>query len=773
VPTLLESHRRQLDDSGLTDEIILLRKYRSILEPHELRALDFSEVQSFKVPCLGIPLWDVDGRQALWQIRPDRPDLDLRSGRPKKYLTPHRSRMMLDIHPVMQPLLSDPGVRLWITEGVKKGDSLAAHGECAIALVGGVWGWRGGNSKGGKTALADWQSVALNGRDVYIAYDNDVMRKDAVRSALEALFAFLQSKEAIPHLILLPESDDKVGVDDFLASGHTIDDLLACEGKRLPAPEHAPNLRPGLPIIAQHPFDLALVAEQGIKALSTMPGAPHLFQRAQMLCHITPEAPKIPGVKYPEGTPSIQPVSVTKLRQYLAQAANWTSPNKTGTKAYPDKPASWLVETVMTDGEWRDIPPLLGIVSTPNLRPDGTIITANGYDAHTGLYLKLNTQFPQVPESPTYADVQAAIARLFDPFSEFPFKNESSKSTLIAAILTLIARYTVGNVPLFAIRSTTAGSGKSKIANGISLIVTGRMAATLPQVKEEDEERKRLLAIAIQGDPMMLIDNVNQDFGNAAIDMAITSRIYKDRLLGRNDVTKEAPMYAVLFITGNNIAFRGDTVRRVVTIDLEPEEEHPEERKDFRYPKLEEHLKSHHAQLATDALTILRGYAVAGYPKSHLDPYGSFEEWSDLIRECLVWCGWEDPLANKEERATIQDLDADLHRELLDAWDACYPDRDAWHTLRQVNADIQLYPADHPEWSRLRDALGAYERQFDGKRLNITTIGKALGRIEGRIRNGRRLRMGKKTMHGIIWRVETTHAKAYESTKTHDNEVPF
>ena len=63
-----------------------------------------------------------------------------------------------------------------VTEGVRKVDAIVSKGMTAIALLG-VWNWRGTNQQGGKTALADWEAVALNGRPVYLCFDSDVMTK--------------------------------------------------------------------------------------------------------------------------------------------------------------------------------------------------------------------------------------------------------------------------------------------------------------------------------------------------------------------------------------------------------------------------------------------------------------------------------------------------------------------------------------------------------------------------------------------------------------------
>jgi len=118
-------------------------------------------------------------------------------------------------------------VPLWVTEGVKKADAGALAGLCIVALPG-VWSWRGGNDHGGKVAVPDWHDIALNGRRVILAFDSDVTRKPAVRSALDALAGYLGSKGGSVEYCHLPElGDGKCGLDDYLVAGHTADDLFA------------------------------------------------------------------------------------------------------------------------------------------------------------------------------------------------------------------------------------------------------------------------------------------------------------------------------------------------------------------------------------------------------------------------------------------------------------------------------------------------------------------------------------------------------------------
>jgi hypothetical protein len=140
-----------------------------------------------------VPRWTVDGKQDGFQLRPDEPKL----GRPK-YESPRKQRNKIDTHPRCREQLKDPKIDLWITEGAGKIDALVSLGFCAIGFAG-VWGWRGTNEAGGKTALACWESIALNERNIVIAYDDDAMTKDSVAEALRRLSRFLISKGAEIH----------------------------------------------------------------------------------------------------------------------------------------------------------------------------------------------------------------------------------------------------------------------------------------------------------------------------------------------------------------------------------------------------------------------------------------------------------------------------------------------------------------------------------------------------------------------------------------------
>ena len=88
-----------------------------------------------------------------------------------------------------------------------------------------MWNWLYTGSAGGKMALPDWHDVALNdGRRVIIAFDGDVARKESVQKAAQRLAGYLATKGARVEYLHLPDTDDKTGLDDYLAE-HTVEDL--------------------------------------------------------------------------------------------------------------------------------------------------------------------------------------------------------------------------------------------------------------------------------------------------------------------------------------------------------------------------------------------------------------------------------------------------------------------------------------------------------------------------------------------------------------------
>ncbi|AFS54631.1 MAG: VapE family protein [Nitrospiraceae bacterium] len=218
-PRALDSdHAKMLAGSGISPEVIVERGYRTITDKSVLESLGFEAWQA-RVPALLVPIRDREGHVVSVQIRPDRPRLN-KSGKPIKYDSVSGAGHRIDF-PSGVPL-PGPEQEIWITEGVKKADSLASRGIYCLALPG-VDTWSGPDAIQDLKTTVEWK-----GRTVIIAFDSDFLTNPRVANAREALTRFLGDRKATVRYLNLPNlaSGKKQGVDDFFAEGQTLEDVL-------------------------------------------------------------------------------------------------------------------------------------------------------------------------------------------------------------------------------------------------------------------------------------------------------------------------------------------------------------------------------------------------------------------------------------------------------------------------------------------------------------------------------------------------------------------
>ena len=206
--------------SAIRPEVIASRGYRQIDDKHlpALKQLGFSEKHG---PGVLVPLYGKDGEIVSCQVRFDDPVTitDPKSGKRKKlrYLSPDGLDQRVDF-PAQQSI--EPDAEIWLAEGAKKADALRSRGLYALGLTG-VWNWSG------KAARKDLQSLDWKGRTAVCCFDSDVEENKSVAKARHALTGFLQELGAEVKWVTPPGAPDgsKVGIDDFLAAGGSLEDL--------------------------------------------------------------------------------------------------------------------------------------------------------------------------------------------------------------------------------------------------------------------------------------------------------------------------------------------------------------------------------------------------------------------------------------------------------------------------------------------------------------------------------------------------------------------
>lgn len=520
-------------------------------------------------------------------------------------------------------------------------------------------------------------------------------------------------------------------------------DLDAARKKKAKLPPKPTGDRPSVPITTRE-------HEVTTQSLAIVSRHIEIYQRGGMLVHPVRDTRPTSNLSRPAGAAYISELQAARLREMLAETCYFTKPNKQG-EFVPSHVPDWLVKQVSARKQWGDIRPLEAISETPVLRADGSVLDVAGYDAPTGVLFLPNRAFPRCSARPTLEDAQAAITELLDPFVDFPFCEPYHQAAVLAGILTPLARFAfAGPSPLVLITKNVRGAGGSLLADAISIAATGRGMARMTQAGDEDEERKRILSIAMAGDRMVLIDNVDHPLGGAALDAALTGTEWRDRVLGRSEMVT-APLLATWFATGNNPTILGDTIRRVLPIRIVSRDEKPEERTGFRYDPLERHMVTQHPNLVSAALTVLRAHAIAGRPNMGLKPWGSFEGWSSVVRAALVWAGQVDPAIGREELTEGADEQALALRTLFTNW------RHVDYSGGGISAQRILETISEGGDGEIAEALRMAVLQLaPGKGDSMpsaVSLGKRLAHHVGRVVNGMSLGSSTSRTNVKIWRV--------------------
>jgi putative DNA primase/helicase len=176
--------------------------------------------------------------------------------------------------------------------------------------------------------------------------------------------------------------------------------------------------------------------------------------------------------------------------------------------------------------------------------------------------------------------------------------------------------------------------------------------------------RKAARAVLRNGDNVVSLDNVEFPIQGVLLCQAVSEPYLQLRVLGKTETIKVVNS-ALYCATGNNLLVIGDMSRRALRCKIDPQVERPELRS-FTTERPDIAMAKARPAYVYAALTILKAFAVAGSPRQ-TEPLGSFEAWSRLVRDCLIWLGEPDPVVVME--ATRQDDPvAEAPGSLLSAW---------------------------------------------------------------------------------------------------------
>jgi phage/plasmid primase-like uncharacterized protein len=377
-----------------------------------------------------------------------------------------------------------------------------------------------------------------------------------------------------------------------------------------------------------------------------------------------------------------------------------------------DLPESIANTFIELGGEQNALPILRGIVRCPPILDDGSIRAVPGYDPVTRIYLAGSDDWSQlrVPDHPTQEDAKAAVRWLLDnPLHDFPYVDDCSRAVALSAILTSVARASLGGpAPMHGFSAPSFGAGKSLQAELVHMIAVGDRAATMAPGHDQQEFEKRVDAAILAGDPVLVIDNISWPLGGDNLCSAATSDFANIRPLGTSQPIKVRTS-SFWMATGANLTVKKDMHRRSVISFIDPRMSRPETRTGFRIPALLEWAKANRMALLSAAYTILRAHARAGHPECGERPLGSFEAWSRKVANCLVWLGMPNP-ARSQEVMRQDDLELQAKNAVADAicrWQQERPSTRPEWTMAELRAACEPGGMGSAADRALREAVAA------------------------------------------------------------------
>lgn len=377
--------------------------------------------------------------------------------------------------------------------------------------------------------------------------------------------------------------------------------------------------------------------------------------------------------------PKIDLINPDKMFGIAINACDFTTNGPKG--CYPTKPTQELAKTMCVLPDNR-LPVLDGISPTPLFAPSGELKTTDGYSEELRTYfygmenLKLGT-------GPT--NVADAVATIRGVFSDFPLAKESEFTHLLAAILCPFVRKLIqGTTPIHLIEANSPGGGKTLMAEVINLIATGEKLAPISPSDKEEEMRKRITSLLVEGKGIVVLDNLSRELNSGVLASAITGERWSDRPLGLTKIV-ELPNQVTWIVTGNNPRLSLEVARRCIRVRLTAEGDKPWNRQSaaYRHPDIRGWVIANRGNLIQAIKVLVDNWFAHGRPKPPSGwNLGSFESWSHVVGGIIHAAGVEGFLQSNDEMYSATDTDTAEWEAFVHHWWETWADK--WLTPGEI-----------------------------------------------------------------------------------------
>lgn len=510
-----------------------------------------------------------------------------------------------------------------------------------------------------------------------------------------------------------------------------------------PEPEEAPDGTPHLRAVPDKPeLDITNEADgiDGVLALMAAGRLPDLYKRSSGPCWV---------YRDDNEDPVVQQLGTDNLRAYLADHVT-TFIVKRDQDGVPTEERELLMPkscgTILGRKDWA-LPPLRGVVTSPVIRPDGTLLKDPGYDQGTGLYLEPRVPVRRLQPTVTTESLDKAKGIVLEQvLADFPWVGPSDRAHYLAGLLTPILRpYFHGPTPMLVFTATSPGSGKSLLKD---IFKTCYGIADTAWPENDTELRKSITTqLYTTGQPVVVFDNLPNGhvLKSPILSALLTNEHWGDRILGatgkvtmRND--------RLWLVTGNSLRTSADNGRRVFWVRLDPNCPDPDQRDNFTIGDLRPWLRANASTLVAALVTLVRAWLAAGAPLVRIRK-GDYSEWASMVAGLLDFLGVDGFNADRDQ-ARDQDDELQEWTAFLEMWRERFADQPM-----QVGAVITGLPEHVP---RLRD----------GELPSTKQLGHWLKAREGRYFGTHRVvRMYDAHRKQNLWRVDV---HATRGTGTHE-----
>ena len=446
---------------------------------------------------------------------------------------------------------------------------------------------------------------------------------------------------------------------------------------------------------------------------------------------------------------NVLPLTADRLNLLLAKHVATHKVGKNGLPQLASTTAAMRNAVVQND-DWPGLPILTGIISTPTLRPDGSLIQDTGWDSATGLYYEPSLKIDRVPDVITDEQVRTSREFVFSKvFGEFCWASPGDFANYLALLVSPMLRpYVKTTTPFGMVTASTPGSGKTNLTDAAGLLY-GQTSQVLPG-RTEELQKKITSILAGNSSPVVVFDNLKEGttISSEILATLVTKEAWDDRMLGASR-NIEARNDRLWLASGNGLTVGGDMASRTVMVRLDPRMARPELRQ-FELGQFSDWIREddNRAQLMWHLLVLVQAWVQGGKTTDTSHTMRNFTRWAQIMGGLLAFHGVTGFLSNADDLES-RDSDAEEWHTFLAKWSEIFGS--SAKTTRELHASAQV------EWV-MGTSMDRWSRAFITDENGLTPTVKQLGNIlashRDRFHGKYILRSRRNHDNATVWSVE-------------------